>query len=195
VSEELVFLAEVGDNSEAAILRGYLEDHGIFCYVQGENHRSMLGMVGTYISLRLMVPSAKLEEAQGLLEAFYAEDPEGDAGPEFRGPFRDGDQEDEEEDSLDHAHLAQKIRRARSMALLFPFGGGHLTAGAPVRGLVLAAAVAGAVVLAISRGPAYLLAVPLAILMDWGGVPDAARQRAERTAREQRRRARAGSEP
>ncbi|NOK08946.1 hypothetical protein HNS30_07870 [Corallococcus exercitus] len=39
-------LTTCGDSSEAALLRGLLEANGIPCIVQGEQHRSMLGVAG-----------------------------------------------------------------------------------------------------------------------------------------------------
>gem|GEM_PF-5808982 len=86
--DDLVFLVGAGDLNEAAILRGYLEHHGIYVYVQGEEHRSMLGMLGAYVELRLMVPAASVEDAKEVLELFYSEQ-EDVSGPEFRGTFRD----------------------------------------------------------------------------------------------------------
>jgi hypothetical protein len=52
----LVHLVSVGSDAEAAILRSYLEEHGIYCYIQGENHRSMLGFLGEagIVNLRII---------------------------------------------------------------------------------------------------------------------------------------------
>lgn len=180
MSDELVFLAEVGDNAEASILRAYLEDHGLFCYVQGENHRGLLGMVGAYISLRLMVPSDQLETARELLERYHEAEEE-EPGPEFRGPFRDGGpEEDEEDDSLDEARLRQRIRKARLVALVLPCGFGHFAAGAPIRGLILMAICLGGFWNLFYGRPTLLLLWPLAVVMDWAGIPGAVRAKAPR---------------
>ena len=63
---DLMLLVNVGNNGEASVLRSYLEHHGIHVYIKGENHRSLLGMVGTYIDLGVMVPNFQLEDAQDL---------------------------------------------------------------------------------------------------------------------------------
>lgn len=64
-----VLLRSCRDNAEADVLRSVLKDAGIRCIVQGENHRSMLGFLGPYIELRLMVPGERLQEAKELLDA------------------------------------------------------------------------------------------------------------------------------
>ncbi|WP_275899157.1 DUF2007 domain-containing protein [Pyxidicoccus caerfyrddinensis] len=75
-SSNLVVFKSCGDSAEAAMLRTLLEAHGISCVVQGEQHRAMLGVMGGYIEVNVLVASADLERAQALLDA-SAEDPEG----------------------------------------------------------------------------------------------------------------------
>jgi hypothetical protein len=82
---DLVPLTRCGNNIEASSLRSLLESNGIFCYVQGEQHRSMLGMLGAYIELQLMVRRADLEQARELVESFHEalpSDDEPEADPE-----------------------------------------------------------------------------------------------------------------
>jgi len=68
-----VVLQTCGDNAEAAMLRGLLDVSGIPCMVQGEQHRSMLGTLGGYVDLRVLVPLAELDRAREVLTQGQAE--------------------------------------------------------------------------------------------------------------------------
>jgi hypothetical protein len=63
----LVLLQTVGDNQEASVLRTLLDAHGIRCVIQGEQHRAMLGMLGSYIELRVLVEAEDLDRARRVL--------------------------------------------------------------------------------------------------------------------------------
>ena len=63
----LVPLQSCASVEEAAMLRGVLQAHGVPCVVQGEHHRSLLGMLGPYVEVRLLVPAGQLETARRLL--------------------------------------------------------------------------------------------------------------------------------
>jgi hypothetical protein len=52
---------------EAATYRGVLEAHGVRCVVQGEHHRALLGMLGPYVEVRLLVPADQEATARRLL--------------------------------------------------------------------------------------------------------------------------------
>src|SRR5262249_33597388 len=52
---------------EAATYRGGLEAHGVPCVVQGEHPRALLGMLGPYVEVRLLVPADQESTARGLL--------------------------------------------------------------------------------------------------------------------------------
>ena len=52
---------------EAATYRGVLESHGVPCVIQGEHHRSLLGMLGPYVEVRLLVPEGQETAALRLL--------------------------------------------------------------------------------------------------------------------------------
>jgi hypothetical protein len=78
----LVLVRECGDNAEASLVRALLQSRGISAVVRGENHRSMLGAVGAYIELQVLVPGAQRDEAAQLLKQFDAgelEAPQDDA--------------------------------------------------------------------------------------------------------------------
>ena len=176
MGENLEFLVEVGDNAQASLIRAYLEHHEIHVYVQGENHRSMLGMVGAYIALRIMVPGTQLDEARELLEEYENAEPE-DEGPEFRGAFRDVGDDEDEEDSLELAEVERRVKAARLAAIVLPLGGGNFSAGAPLRGLVLAALVGLTLFKAATGAPILLLAWPAIVALDWATAPAVIRAR------------------
>lgn len=65
---DLVMIRSCRDSGEANLLRSVLMDAGIHSFVQGENHRSMLGAMGTYIELRLTVRAEDASRAKAILE-------------------------------------------------------------------------------------------------------------------------------
>jgi hypothetical protein len=142
---DLVKVASCGDTVEAGMLRALLEDQGVFCYVQGENHRSMLGMVGSYIDINLLVPADAAEQARELIEDFRSE----------AEPVLDDDEQmvvPAEPDGLvdmdrPGRHADKKATVALGLSVLFGLGTGHFYVRAPVRGfLLLAAQIAGIVI-------------------------------------------------
>lgn len=66
---DLVLLRSCADNHEAALIRSLLESDGIDCVVQGEQHRSMLGIMGAVIEVRVLVAERDREHANALLDA------------------------------------------------------------------------------------------------------------------------------
>ncbi|WP_375760919.1 DUF2007 domain-containing protein [Corallococcus exercitus] len=67
-------LTTCGDESEALLVRALLEADDIPCIVQGEQHRSMLGVAGAFIELRVLVPAGELEHARELLKSTAREE-------------------------------------------------------------------------------------------------------------------------
>ena len=65
---DLVAVAVCGDSTEASLLKGFLEAEGLYCYVQGEEHRQMLGVLGAYVEPRIMVRGEDVEQAAELVE-------------------------------------------------------------------------------------------------------------------------------
>ena len=63
----LVPLVTCGSAEEAATLRALLEAHEIPCLVQGEHHRALLGMLGPYVEVRLLVPAVHRTSAARLI--------------------------------------------------------------------------------------------------------------------------------
>lgn len=52
------------DNAEADIIKSVLEQEGIPVFLQGYNHRSMLGVVGGYIDINIMVSERDAQRAE-----------------------------------------------------------------------------------------------------------------------------------
>lgn len=146
---ELVAVATAGDPMESSMLREFLISNGIDCMVQGENHRSLLQMVGAYIELRLLVPSSQAEEAAALIADFRKTAREEadaasatDDNPDAAGADADVPAEAAEADDdawrQDDA-LRRRVRTARLLSLCFPgLGLGHFAVGAHKRGTLLA---------------------------------------------------------
>ncbi len=63
----LVHLLSCDSVEEAATYKGVLDAHGVPCVIQGEHHRSLLGMLGPYVEVRLLVPAGREDEALRLL--------------------------------------------------------------------------------------------------------------------------------
>ena len=166
--DDFVKVCSAGDNAEASIIRGYLEEVGITVYIQGENHRSMLGMVGAYIELNVLVPSSDFEEASEMMRAFAEAEPE-DALGGLEGPYRDDFEQEEEEDEAElSVAIERRTKGVRMMGFIFPFGGAHFAAGAFVRALVLAGlCITGIAAVMTGASPIALLTMPLSMLMDY----------------------------
>ncbi|WP_158619273.1 MULTISPECIES: DUF2007 domain-containing protein [unclassified Corallococcus] len=95
-------LTTCGDESESALVRALLEANGIPCLVQGEQHRSMLGVAGAFIELRVLVPSSELEHARELLRSVPNEEPAGS------GPTATPDPDSEEAQCAVHGQRATR---------------------------------------------------------------------------------------
>jgi hypothetical protein len=140
--KSLVVLTECGSNVEASILRASLEARGIYCFVQGENHRSMLGTIaGNYVALNLMVRREDLEVARELLVE-QRRDAEASLAAETGFSDEDEDEGAAAEDPRSSTADLQRKRRlkvARLAAVIPGFGCGHHSAGAHLRGFLLGA--------------------------------------------------------
>ena len=55
------------DNMEADLIKEALEQNGIYCFIQGYEHRSMLGILGSYVELGIMVPENQKEDASEIV--------------------------------------------------------------------------------------------------------------------------------
>jgi hypothetical protein len=122
--DDLVILTSCRDTLEADLLKGWLESNGVFCFAQGAGHRALLGALGAYIEVNLMVRRADGEEAQRLLAEFRAgRDPWPEAAE-----IGDPDRPDEPrpaagEDDGVNSDAAHEYRKAGlRMYLLFALG-------------------------------------------------------------------------
>ncbi len=84
----LVPVATCASLEEATTLKGVLEAHGVACVIQGEHHRSLLGMLGPYVEVRLLVPGAQEEAARRLLRPAPSAVPEAEELPDPRSAHR-----------------------------------------------------------------------------------------------------------
>jgi len=73
-SNDLVIIGDCANEIEAKLLKGYFESNDIFCHIQGESHRALMGMMGGFIHLNIMVPENQAEEAKMLLDDFRSHD-------------------------------------------------------------------------------------------------------------------------
>lgn len=69
-SLQKVFTAK--SNAEADIVRGFLSEHGIESICRGYDHRSLLQMMGPYISLDILVPADQVPAARELIQEHAA---------------------------------------------------------------------------------------------------------------------------
>lgn len=60
----MISIYKASSTFEADIIKSVLEDNEIECFIQGYNHRSMLGFIGAYIQLDVLVDEA--DEAKAL---------------------------------------------------------------------------------------------------------------------------------
>ena len=83
-SMSLVPLLTCASVEEAATYKGVLDAHGVPCVIQGEHHRSLLGMLGPYVEVRLLVPEGQEAAALRLLRPAPAVVPGPDELPDPR---------------------------------------------------------------------------------------------------------------
>lgn len=70
MSKAFIKIYTATDNMEADLIRGTLEEKNIFCLAKGYQHRSMLGSLGQYIDLDILVPEHQSKEALSIIENF-----------------------------------------------------------------------------------------------------------------------------
>ena len=170
---DLVAIATCGDSTEASLIKGFLESEGVFCYVQGEEHRQMLGVLGAYVEPKVMVKRGEAEQANELVELFrrslsdeeLAEqaglDEElefDDSAVEEDGPYRSPAR-------LKSEDRARKPLVSLAVGTIFGLGLGHRSAGAATRGLALAAVEIGFIVATIWGALALHLGVGIIALL------------------------------
>ncbi|MCK5541648.1 MAG: DUF2007 domain-containing protein [Desulfobacterales bacterium] len=68
MSDNLKKIYTPNDNFEADLIRDALEQEDIYCFIQGYNHRSMLGVLGSYVGLGIMVPEEQAHKAKQIVE-------------------------------------------------------------------------------------------------------------------------------
>jgi hypothetical protein len=117
---DLVLLRRCADNIEASSLRSLLGAHDIQSFLRGEQHRSMLGLMGSYVDVDVLVASADLQRAQELLAATPSpdaeEEPEAGVGEGDEGPLSSAE-------AAEHDRRRRARRRAVGWGILLIFFG------------------------------------------------------------------------
>ena len=65
--DALVLLTACPDPETAALLKAKLQGAGLHAVLQGEQHRAMLGALGSYVEPRLLVKASELDQARALI--------------------------------------------------------------------------------------------------------------------------------
>ena len=107
--DALVLLTACADPETAALIKAKLQAAGLHVVLQGEQHRAMLGALGSYVEPRLLVKASELDQARALI----VPDPggtmaEADLGAPDLAARHDRD---------DEASASRSRRRRRWMAL------------------------------------------------------------------------------
>lgn len=144
---DLVTIASCGDSTEASLIRGFLESEGVYCYIQGEEHRQLLGVLGSYVVPQVMVKREDAEQATELVDVFRNsvsdEDLEQQAGIDEELEFDDAAVEEDgpyrSPARLKSEDNSRKPAFSLAMGMILGLGQGHRVAGAKIRGLILAA--------------------------------------------------------
>lgn len=138
-----------------------LRSGGIDAYLQGGEHRALLGQLGRHIEMRILVPCQQLEAAEALL--FAVPIPESD----------DYDLEDFEDDeaqsTMELAALSQFRRPGYAiwLAMMLPAGTGHLYAREIPLATLLGAVELGFILAFVNSGdPRWLMLLLAAMVID-----------------------------
>ncbi len=151
---KLVF--EFGDGYQAEAFVELLEGEGIPASAPGLQHRGMLGMAGTYISVPVRVPEEDYERAAELLLLFQ-ESPVA----EDNGPYRDAAPERKVRSDKE----APRLRRIAIIASFICPGGGHFYARSyPAAWSLLVMMLVGVYAALSHRLPIAVAHLPLAVI-------------------------------
>jgi TM2 domain-containing membrane protein YozV len=181
--DRFVTVREVGDPTEAEMLRALLDENGIPCTLQGNAVNALYGgMLAPVLGVRLQVPERELEAARELLEAFTSEElgePIAAGEPDLR--IARGDSDPDEPVGPPPRKVGTAIAVALILSLTLGLvGAGHFYVRSFARGFALLAIAWGsAIAFFIHPETSWILsAVPLAILLDVVGSAVLVRSRA-----------------
>ena len=118
-------------DADAEIITSLFETQGIPALIQGRNHRRMLGFVGSYIQLRLLVPADRADEGRALLQDYFERR---DADAYEDGPITP----DQLSRPLLFSHLGRQLGLSLLISAFIGFGLASLLAGAWPLTLILA---------------------------------------------------------
>jgi len=130
----MVCVGVIAHDYEAEIISSLLESHSITFIIQGRNHRRMLGMIGAYIEMRILVEREDEGPARAVLE-------------QYTQNLERSEEEDREEvgEGIDDApapkllfnRLGQRVGVCLLLSAFLGFGMASVYAGAWPIGLVL----------------------------------------------------------
>lgn len=175
----LVSLVKAETEVDARALCAHLGAHGVEAVIQGEHHRSMLGVLGAYIEPALLVKASELEQARRLVEEYRAaaraeEDPELEAELAREAEGAAVEAEDLGIKPRPQEALRRSPKRAGVailLALVPGLGCGHFYAGATFRGALLLLAELAGLALGAAGEPAGAILLGGAMLVDLIGAP------------------------
>jgi hypothetical protein len=133
--------------AEATLLRSLFAAHDIPVAIGGEEHASMMGGLGSFITLDISVAAEDAERASELLADFKS------AAPIDQHDDDEEDDEDYKDDIGNRLERRKRIGVAIALAFMITLGTAHLSAGALKRALALAAIEIYGFTLLAHRGP------------------------------------------
>ena len=108
---------------DAEIVASLFDSQNIPMVIQGRNHRRMLGFIGGYIELRVLVPRAYQEQGKALLDQYHQQKDD----PDFREMTEEEKQG--ERSFLLFSDTSRKMGIALFLDLFLGFGLGALSVG------------------------------------------------------------------
>ena len=131
---QMVCVGVIAHDYEAEIISSLLESHSISFIIQGRNHRRMLGMLGAYIEMRILVEREDEGPARAILEQYTQnleqnEEESLEAGEEMA--------DDAPASKLIFNRLGQRIGICLLLSAFLGFGMASVYAGAWPIGLLL----------------------------------------------------------
>jgi hypothetical protein len=131
---QMVCVGVIAHDYEAEIISSLLESHSISFIIQGRNHRRMLGMLGAYIEMRILVERDDEGPARAILEQYTQN---------LERSEEEGQEESEEmtddapASKLVFNRLGQRVGVSLLLSAFLGFGMASIYAGAWPIGLLL----------------------------------------------------------
>jgi hypothetical protein len=130
--EEWVMIGHLNYDVDAEIVSSLFLSHNIPVVIQGRNHRRMLGFIGGYIQLRVLVPLAYKEQGISLLESYHTQRDDLDFDPPTE------EEQQGERQWLLFSKTSKKMGIALFLSAFLGFGLASLSAGLWLSTIILA---------------------------------------------------------